>query len=983
MAVTLFKRTITDLNFSFIDGEGKSGVLLTADFVKINKRLSSPNVLFALETARQKFNADAVYFRYFEDGRSALPQLYLFDFTSKAFTNEQRYEIHRQMWNGYQVPAYVIIQKDSVTFYDSRQKPKEDLQNYASEIIKLTGNAIKEFSAQSFDDGLFWEEEAKNHFRFEQSATKDLIRGLKAVYKSFQERSGLNRHVTLKLLVQCLLIKYLEERDEDSHSGYFAGTYFRRNFQCENFCDTIRKGKLLDLLDQLAKDFNGKIFEWDQEDEREQRAAIKRSEVTELAEYLDGNIQNNQFVLWRLYSFSHLPVEVISSVYEELLTDSKDIVYTPEMIVSIMVDECMPLKQPQERFKLIDVSCGSGIFLVKAYKRLVQWWRFTNWQKTGELVKPSLSVLKDLLLKNIHGLDIEQDAVRLSVFSLSLAMLDEVNLDPPTWGKLKFPDLGNNILIHDFFHFITFTATNDYNLVIGNPPFNLPFVNGKEPDRKRYFKALEKEIGYATTIIIPDENPALHFLVQSMSLLQHSGLLCLIQPSGPLFYQKNKTFKHALFSQFNILQVLDFTKLADKLWGKTNVATAAVFLQKSIPDENAVLHLVANRNTCNTNRVFLEFDHYDFHFIDKQDAWEVPYVWKANLIGGGRVTQLIQKLTLLPTLKTFLRNKEKQNGWVFGEGFIKGKPDTEVKPKDIHNGKGGYRPVEYLDNSVCIDTKKFNEEGIGDTYIQKGIYYQWGRVQKLFEPPLLLIKKGIGKKNIPVYFSDQAITYRHRIYGVHAPDNERNQLIAICNYFLNYADIIRFYIIATSAEILINRATAIFTQDILNIPYIPDQTKKIISEADRLVLSDTLTYHLNIFENSLFEPVSIEALQLFIVTFCRTLNTVYRSTERSFSAFKILDANGYYGVHFEFDLKQHNPAVESVRDLERYIEQAIPNSIPSRRPVHIRKIIKIYGKDTLILVKPKQVRYWLPSIAFRDADETFADYINSRYYAER
>ena len=132
------------------------------------------------------------------------------------------------------------------------------------------------------------------------------------------------------------------------------------------------------------------------------------------------------------------------------------------MIVSTLVDECMPLQSPQKDFKLIDVSCGSGIFLVKAYKRIVQWWRYEQWQKTGKLEKPSLPVLKDLLLKSIHGVDIEQDAIRLSIFSLALAILDEVNLDSPTWGELKFPDLNNNIITKNFFKYVTENPPNDF-----------------------------------------------------------------------------------------------------------------------------------------------------------------------------------------------------------------------------------------------------------------------------------------------------------------------------------------------------------------------------------------------------------------------------------------------------------------------------------------------------------------------------------------
>lgn len=171
--------------------------------------------------------------------------------------------------------------------------------------------SIRNFNAQSFDNGLFWEEEInKNHFQFEQSATKDLIRGLKEVYASFQKESGLDKHVALKLLVQCLLIKYLENGTKIHRAGTLQVTYFQKHFQCNGFCDVIRQGKLLDLLDKLASDFNGKIFQWDKEKEVKERTSIRKTEIKYLANYLDANIENNQYVFWRLYSFSHLPVEV-------------------------------------------------------------------------------------------------------------------------------------------------------------------------------------------------------------------------------------------------------------------------------------------------------------------------------------------------------------------------------------------------------------------------------------------------------------------------------------------------------------------------------------------------------------------------------------------------------------------------------------------------------------------------------------------------
>lgn len=37
------------------------------------------------------------------------------------------------------------------------------------------------------------------------------------------------------------------------------------------------------------------------------------------------------------------------------------------------------------------------------------------------------------------------------------------------------------------------------------------------------------------------------------------------------------------------------------------------------------------------------------------------------------------------------------------------------------------------------------------------------------------------------------------------------------------------------------------------------------------------------------------------------------------------------------------------------------------------RIIRYYSKNKVLFVKPNQMRYWLPSIAYRDADKTFAN----------
>ena len=920
MAATIFQKNIEKLDFSFKEGKAESGVLFTK--ASQNQSSLTPQEIFSLELAREKFGADAVYFRWFNDSREAVAQIYLYDFTAALVTDERRKEIHRKVWSGCLVPIYIIIEENQVKIFDARRNVEQS-DDYAPELIKLTGEAISSFSASSFDDGLFWEEkEYKDDFQYGTSAYRDLISGLKNVYKDFQKKTSLDSHVALKLLVQCLLIKYLEERDEQSETGYFAATYFKRNFSCNNFCEVIRKRQLLKLLDQLAKDFNGRIFDWDNETETAEREVIETTDLNMLANYLDGHRDGQQFVLWRLYSFSHLPVELISSVYEELLTNSKDIVYTPEMVVSLLVDECMPLKNPQPDFKLIDVSCGSGIFLVKAYKRIIQWWRYQQWLDTGELIKPDLSTLKKLLKKSVYGIDIQQDAIRLSVFSLALALLDEVDLSPPVWQNLKFPDLGEkNIVTADFFKYITGNYVGNFDLVIGNPPFN-PYKKGQS--NGDYIKEIKEEYGYESEVIIPDNNPALHFLIKAKGLIKKDGLLCMIQPSGPLLYQKSKSFRKYLFNHYNLLQVIDFTKLADILWGIKNVATAAVFFQNSDSDNAAIMHVVASRTSSNKKRLFFEFDYYDFHWVSKDEAINSTFLWKANMFGGGRLGMLIERLSILPTLGQYLKAKTNRstNKWYVSEGYTKRKTDEwflENYDKEVLDKKFS---APYLTGSISFDPKDFTESGISRTYTLAQKYFYRRVKAENFKGPLLLIKENIGKKSIPLYYSDSDITYKNEVIGIHAPKCDLPDLKRIEDTFRDN-QLFRFYLLLTSGRAgIIRSQSTLYKKDILLLPYLEDRI--VISEAELILMDDVLNYYLKSVKGSLEKIASLKTVEDYSKVFCHALNSIYQTNGKKFCLFKILDAGKYYALHFQYTHATHQPVTENVAGLEQYIAAHIP-----------------------------------------------------------
>jgi hypothetical protein len=401
------------------------------------------------------------------------------------------------------------------------------------------------------------------------------------------------------------------------------------------------------------------------------------------------------------------------------------------------------------------------------------------------------------------------------------------------------------------------------------------------------------------------------------------------------------------------------------LWGERTIATAAIFLQNSKPDTDDVVHIIANRAFSNSNRLFLEFDHYDFHVISKEEVINSPYVWKANLLGGGRIGQLLDKLSEMRTLSQFLEGK-KASGWVRGEGFI-----------ENNNGQ----PGTHITGKTFVPASAISEEGLAEDQLSICDVTKFHRPtnELIYTPPHLLLRANIGKKGLMVYLSDEYHVFRNKIIGIHAPAEFRDELVDLMNYLKHHGKLLRFAILATSSQIKVNRHSVPMTEDFMDLPYPSDNANLNISEVEHILIDDVLTYQLsNKFFGNIAHCIDIEN---FSAVFCRTLNSIYYNNSQSFQPFKFLDAGQYFAVHFEYTNKKLENTWEQTVDLEGYIQNIIPIANDQSKEVHIQRILKIYGKNSIILVKPKQHRYWLRSIALRDADETFADYVKARYHA--
>jgi type I restriction-modification system DNA methylase subunit len=187
------------------------------------------------------------------------------------------------------------------------------------------------------------------------------------------------------------------------------------------------------------------------------------------------------------YDFNAIPIHILGSIYERFLgkvivaTDKRarleekpevrkagGVYYTPEYIVRYIVENTVgkliagktPVQIAGMRFA--DIACGSGSFLLGVYDLLIRHHTAYYNQNPGKAKKGdvmerddglhlSLQKKREILLANIHGVDIDPQAVEVAQLSLYLKLLQDETPASARNYQMEFhetllPTLNKNIV---------------------------------------------------------------------------------------------------------------------------------------------------------------------------------------------------------------------------------------------------------------------------------------------------------------------------------------------------------------------------------------------------------------------------------------------------------------------------------------------------------------------------------------------------------
>jgi len=544
------------------------------------------------------------------------------------------YQLRRYGFSA-KLPLSILTDFEELSVYDCASRPRpSDKASHARSLymgFKEYPDKWQEiwdvFSRESVWSGSFDKFAATKRKRGTSEVDSEFLKDIEGwrdeLARNFALRNGklssddLNAAV-LKIIDRIVFLRMAEDRGLESYG------------QLLKLCDQpkIYERFISELCRKADQKYNSGLFHFQKETgvTDEPDALTPRLAVDDNT--LKPILQSLYFEHGSPYNFGVLPVEILGTVYERFLgkvirlTDGHrakveekpevrkagGVYYTPAYIVNYIVGNTIGKqiegKSPADLagsktkppFRVLDMACGSGSFLLGAYQFLLD--HCLAWYQTNPLAKPekfvyqnakgetrlTISERKRILTTHIFGVDIDRQAVETTKLSLLLKALEGETDSSLSKQMLLFQDralpnlsdnikCGNSLIGPDYFtgkmmpdvdevkqinafdwshEFSSAMNAGGFDSVIGNPPYD---VLEKERGNASWPHSALAEYVRTNYDYIHGLGGKLNlfrfFIVRSKSLVRPGGRFGMIIPLALLGDISCATTRRSFFETFN------------------------------------------------------------------------------------------------------------------------------------------------------------------------------------------------------------------------------------------------------------------------------------------------------------------------------------------------------------------------------------------------------------------------------------------------
>lgn len=791
---------------------------------------------------------------------------------ARALSSHQVEVLRRQLWNLGATTLLLVESQNDIKVFSTMAKPtnsdldgsnallpNETIQNLETVELALHMREL----VRRIETGAIYLEH-KPLFDAQSAVDRSLLENLKQVRNLICPKLSTKGYQRAHALIGRFLFScYLLDR------GIIRKGYLKKADlpEAEDILELLQAAtdapKVLTLLFKtLQRDFNGSLFGNLLDD-----SEIGNEEVDYLRRFLSGeNLRTGQLSLFRLYNFGFIPVEFISSIYEDFLgaeaeaeaaerkpgiasrvqsQRSQGAYYTPPRLAELAVDIATEGWTTLLDKCCLDPACGSGVFLVILFIRMAEEWRMRN--PTADTHHRYNELLR-LLSDNLCGIDVHPTACLVTCFSLYLAFLDQMEpkeiielrdaLERDTRAKIlprilwehnrprpRSPHFGT-VRELDFF---VLPAEKEFDLVIGNPPWvsRKPVPNAEtwlfSAKDNPYLKTIKQ--AEQSQILIPAHELACAFMWKAGLHLSTAGRVCQVLPSRVFLSNNTDSFQANWLKNHRLETVW---LLADWRFILFPSADCPCFITRYHPRaENEALgnfefitpkvELIDPRQALIPVLPEDQKTLSEVEIVSAATRREAAAAWKKQHWGTGRDVRLVERLLRMPRLKRIAKRPprdpdslppDRVRWWLKGQGFRPATESTEEPKKVFWKSTDLFLPAD----SPVLDLLLLREHcrPIGELYQEEGL--DRARSTLLYVPPLVLINKACTK----VLFSNFPVLFQDDFQSICGPQHEEDELLFLTAVLSS--PLAQYLLFHTTANIGIERDIARL-EEILELPF--------------------------------------------------------------------------------------------------------------------------------------------------------------------
>lgn len=920
----------------------------------------------------------------------------------------------REIWNEGFAPLLWVISPKTIELYNGFGRPTSETD--AARHRLRTFQAIEQQLVEldylagrlAMETGQFWlQSDAVNR---KTSVDEQLLADL-AMLERDLVRGGMERGDAQGLIGRSIFTQYLVDRE------IVSGVRLVQECGADRLPAALRSSDAAQrLFGWLADVFNGDMFP-----PTTLTGAIASPHLARVADFLDATNPVTGQRTFFPYQFDIIPVELISSIYEQFAHSkvgapagnpddqvaampgaetpadarTRGVHYTRLPVVSLILDEVMNDVTGDET--VLDLTCGSGVFLVESLRRLVE-------RKGG--TAPTRALIRSTLYEQICGVDISEAAIRVAAFSLYLAAL-ELDPDPQPPEALRFRRLiGESLFIGDARDIETkpdganlLTDSGErrtFDIVVGNPPWTFRGKAGTDERRSR------QQLGQPRA----PRGEGFDFVLRANDFGHGKTRYGIVLSAMP-FFAGSKTGAAAaryVVEQLAPVTLVNLAPLTKWLF-PTAKMPAVVLLARHRAQDPALMTVVNVPWSPSTEKSFtFEIAPSDVTVLPIEDWNRHPERLKSAVFGRGRDMALLDQLRAnFSPLKDWLKSV----GSEWRDGLILGKPEKRTRDAGHLDGLGFLETKDLAPFKVPDALDRFSESKA-----------QWPRAREIYRAPLLLIKEFLIAGPRPVTaVSERDIVYTDAYFGASLPHEEIESARLIAAILAS--SLASWFFLLTAAEFGIWKRR-LFTSDVGLFP-LPNARAALateagqaivaleaafrtegptnhglaqldeavfalykIDEADQIIVNDGLVragWQWSEGRNASGAPTSIrDDLAAYAMSFAAGFDPwLEAANSRHLRAeiFEVPHAAALRVVRFVVAPGRQAPTIEFVA-----ADQGLGEVLDAiGRRLHVRlgsalvgeRELRVHGKDEVVIIKPAARRFWMPSLGLEDADAVVAE----------